>query len=107
MASPIWIALYLLGTGRSARCRKEAQETNQYVSSVYFLILAGPLTGSPRFASQTEPGARALQVATRRTCAVLRNNVAEKLTLPLPIHTRDASRRGSVWQSRVKQRRFE
>lgn len=39
--------------------------------------------------------------------AVLRNNFVEKLTLPLPIHTRDASRRGSVWQSRVKLRTIE
>ena len=28
---------------------------------------------------------------------VLRNNVIERLTLPLPIDTRDASRRGSLW----------
>jgi hypothetical protein len=39
--------------------------------------------------------------------AVLRNNFVEKLTLPLPIHSRDTGRRGSVWRSRVKLRIVE
>lgn len=38
---------------------------------------------------------------------VLRNNVVEKLRPPLPIHTRDASRRGLVWRSHVHSRGSE
>jgi hypothetical protein len=37
-----------------------------------------------------------MDLTNRSAWAVLRNKVVEKLTLPLPIHIRDASRRGLV-----------
>jgi hypothetical protein len=63
-------------------------------------MIKNRLTGSPRLS--------VLRADFHRpNLVVLRNNVVEKVTLPLPIHIRDASRRGSVWQSRVKLRMIE